>query len=265
MGGSIALMLGMLAIAFGSLSAQDRPELTSGYIPEGWSDESLNTARNASYMKPEEREMIYEINRVRSDPQRYVQFLIPYLEEARAYLELQGKGDPVESVTTIYLHGFDDEVTVSYDTTRYYPNEDALEAVESLILELQSMKPARILNPHRELYRGACLLAEDKSLHDWNLGHETSDGIPSNKFLHQYAGEMYEISENMAAKGKGREHNLVTPREIVIQLLIDKRTVGRGHRVNLLNPYWTHVATCYGGYHRMMHQWLQEFAQLRDQ
>ena len=32
--------------------------------------------------------MIYEINRLRSDPQRYVQFLIPWMEEAREYLKL---------------------------------------------------------------------------------------------------------------------------------------------------------------------------------
>ena len=35
-----------------------------------WENPKLNTAKNAVYMKQDEKDMIYEINRLRSDPPR---------------------------------------------------------------------------------------------------------------------------------------------------------------------------------------------------
>jgi hypothetical protein len=52
--------------------------------------DSLNTAKKCLYMAEIEREMIYE-NRVRSNPQSYIQYLQPMLNEATNTLKNMAK------------------------------------------------------------------------------------------------------------------------------------------------------------------------------
>ena len=59
----------IVSLAFAFVAAQDKK----------WIDKKLNTAANALYMKPHEREMICEINRLRSDPPRYARLFIKML------------------------------------------------------------------------------------------------------------------------------------------------------------------------------------------
>jgi hypothetical protein len=49
--------------------------------------DSLNTAKKCLYMTEIEREMIYEINRVRSNPKSFIQYLQPMLNDATATLK----------------------------------------------------------------------------------------------------------------------------------------------------------------------------------
>ena len=63
--------------------------------------DSLNTAKKCNYMKAEEREMIYEINRVRSNPKSYLVYLEPLLKEAKNKLKFFGKGNKNYSVSYI--------------------------------------------------------------------------------------------------------------------------------------------------------------------
>ena len=51
---------------------------------------------------------------------------------------------------------------------------------------------------------------------------------------------------------------MATARDFVLQLLIDEGIPGYGHRYNLLDPQWTHVA-CSGEVCKGMAWWLQEF------
>src|SRR5690349_2953712 len=68
-----------------------------------WNDERLNTAAKATYMTKAEREMIYELNRLRSDPPRYAKlYIAKQLEEAKADFEKYGKGGQHYSIQTSY-------------------------------------------------------------------------------------------------------------------------------------------------------------------
>ena len=51
------------------------------------------------YMKPAEREMIFEINRVRSDPKGYLVYIQPLLVTAKQNLKQYGRGDANYAVT----------------------------------------------------------------------------------------------------------------------------------------------------------------------
>lgn len=52
-----------------------------------------------------------------------------------------------------------------------------------------------------------------------------------------------------------------TARDIVIQLLVDEGIPGYGHRSNLLDPQWTHVACLTDGLHEGMYRWIQDFGE----
>ena len=50
-----------------------------------------------------------------------------------------------------------------------------------------------------------------------------------------------------------------TPRDIVIQLLIDAGIPGYGHRYNMLDPLWTFVACRTEKYRSRGDWWIQDF------
>ena len=52
-----------------------------------------------------------------------------------------------------------------------------------------------------------------------------------------------------------------TARDVVIQLLIDSGIPEYGHRFNMLDPKWTHVACCTSGFQVDMYEWIQDFGQ----
>ena len=41
-----------------------------------WENSALNTTKNANYMQQDEKDMIYEINRLRSNPPRYAKMFV---------------------------------------------------------------------------------------------------------------------------------------------------------------------------------------------
>src|SRR5258706_14795620 len=61
--------------------------------------DSLNTAKGCLYMTAEEREMIYEINRLRSDPRSYLEYIEPMLAASRQYVKKNGRGPRNYSLT----------------------------------------------------------------------------------------------------------------------------------------------------------------------
>ena len=62
-------------------------------------------------------------------------------------------------------------------------------------------------------------------------------------------------NENIAGR---YGHAASTQRDIVLQLLIDSGIPGYGHRYNLLDPQWTHVA-CRTEKYKGTHWWIQNF------
>jgi uncharacterized protein YkwD len=69
-----------------------------------------------------------------------------------------------------------------------------------------------------------------------------------------FSPSMINGNENLAGR-----YPAVNAREIVIQLLIDAGIPGYGHRYNLLDPQWTHVACVGGGLKEGMYRWVQNF------
>ena len=221
-----------------------------------WID-SLNTAKDCRYMQPEEREMIYEINRVRSNPSSYLLYIEPTLVLAQEKLKKNGKGAINYSVTykTVTINGKGKKST---DTTWHYSNEEEVKALGSLVKDLKSLKSLSILQPDSGIFQAARKHASDEDKHQWQLLHTGSDGsLPWDRITH-FSPRMSFGNENLAGC-----YPQPSPRQIVIQLLTDEGIPGYGHRYNLLDPQWTHVACVAAGNKEGMYRWIQNFGVLK--
>ena len=220
--------------------------------------DSLNTAKKCLYMTEIEREMIYEINRVRSNPKSYIQYLQPMLNEATATLKKYGKGDKNYSVTfsSTIKNGKTVETT---DTTWHYTNLEQVKALTTLINDLKKLKPLSILKPDSGIYNAATKHAKDQDEHDWKLMHTGSDGSNPWDRITFFSPAMSFGNENIA----GSSMHIVTARDIVIQLLVDSGIPGYGHRYNLLDPAWTYGA-CKHDLFKGMHWWIQNFGMKKN-
>jgi uncharacterized protein YkwD len=188
-------------------------------------------------MKPEEREMIYEINRLRSNPKSYLQYIEPLLAEAKKRLQNNGRGSKNYSLTftTKTVNGTE---STKIDTTWHYTNEEEVKALNTLVNDLRKLKKLSILQPDSGIYNAAQKHAKDQDEHEWKLMHTGSDGSSPWDRITKFSPSMYFGNENIA----GRGGLSTTPRDFVIQLLVDSGIPGYGHRYNLLDPQWTYGA-----------------------
>jgi len=199
--------------------------------------DSLNTAKNCSYMKPDEQEMLYELNRLRSNPKSYLQYIEPMLADAKKKLKTSGKGDKNYSLTftTTTVRG---KETSKIDTTWHFANEEEVKALTTLVNDLKKLKKLSILKPDSGIYHAAQKHARDQDAHEWKLMHTGSDGSQPWDRITKFSPAMSFGNENIA----GRGGVITTPRDFVIQLLVDSGIPGYGHRYNMLDPQWTHGA-----------------------
>jgi uncharacterized protein YkwD len=230
--------------------------LISPFTVSAQGNERLNTAGNCTYMKVIEKEMIAEINLVRSDPAGYIRYLTYYHDLAKLNLDHFGKGQRSYSLSITYekINGVGHKKKV--DTVWSNEYEEEVLAIESLFRDLRNTLPLSILQPDKGIYEAARKHGLDQDRHNWSLGHMGSDGSWPWERIREYSPGMKDGNENLA--GRFPEP---TARDIVIQLLIDSGIPEYGHRYNLLDPKWTHVACYTSGLKDEMYQWIQEFGQ----
>jgi uncharacterized protein YkwD len=227
--------------------------LLLGQAVHGQIIDSLNTAANCNYMKQEEKEMIYEINLLRSNPSGYIQYIQPMLDAAISTLRNHGKGSRNYSVSysTAWKNGKQKTTT---DTVWHYSNEEEVKALQSLVNDLKSMKSLSILQPDSGIYLATIYFAADQDRNKWKLLHTGTDGSSPWDRIRRFSPTMQYGNEN----GGGRFPQ-PTAKDIVIMLLIDSGIPGYGHRYNMLNRAWTHVACFSAGLKAGMYRWIQNF------
>ncbi len=217
--------------------------------------DSLNTAQHCLYMTPAEKEMIYEINLVRHNPKAYVQYLLPLLAEAKKQLKKNGKGQRNYSLT-ITSTSADGKNLGTIDTTWNYENIEAIKALTTLISDLKKLKKLSVLQADSGIYNAAKKHAADQNEHDWKLLHTGSDGSLPWDRIKFFSPTMLNGNENIAGRWG---YATATPRDIVLQLLIDAGIPGYGHRYNMLDPLWTHIACRTEKYKGYQDWWIQNF------
>jgi hypothetical protein len=197
-----------------------------------WHD-SLHTAKNVAYLTKTEKEVIHELNRVRTNPGAYAL----YLKEERQYYSGNNVVKPGE-LTLITREG--------------------LAAVDECIAVLEEARPVGMLYPHRELSDVAKWLAADQAK-TGRTGHTGSGGRTLAQRMARYCTQSYiTVGENISYSRKR------TARQIVMQLLIDDGVPSRGHRNNILNAVFDCCGVAIDTHPVYGHLCVMDFAKFRN-
>jgi len=186
-----------------------------------WKRDLIDTTVGAEYLTESERQLIIEMNMVRSDPKAYAHwFLVPLR--------------PLYHQTLIERPG---EITVS--------THEGVRALDECIKSLQGAKPVPPLTPKKGLTLGARDHARDQA-RTGDTGHTGSDGSTDEVRINRYG--KWDISA-----GENIDYGNKEPRRIVTSLLIDDGVPSRGHRANLLSESFKFVGVAMGP-HRVYRQ-----------
>jgi uncharacterized protein YkwD len=178
-----------------------------------WDIERLDTAGNADYLSPLEKDIVLEMNKVRSDPAKYAELYIrPRLQYYNGNL-YQAPGQ------------------IAIQTN------EGKKAVEGCVNALSKMRSAEPLLPEKGLFLAARDHAADQGK-TGKTGHNGSDKSTPSSRTARYGKGSY-IGENIA-------YGSNTGREIVVDLLIDDGVPSRGHRQNIMKRDYNQTGTATG-------------------
>ncbi len=190
------------------------------YVPtavgNSWNLTELNTASRADYLSDIEKEIILEINKLRSNPARYAE----------------------EYISPLAKH-YDRRIL-------YYPGDQPLitregvSALNECVRVLKKQEPLPLLHPSYGLTIAARDHVTDQSK-TGRTGHSGSDKSNMRDRIERYGTWQVRIAENIA-------YGASTARQIVIYLLIDDGVPDRGHRKNFLNPDFKAVGVATGSH-----------------
>jgi uncharacterized protein YkwD len=222
-----ALLLSVAVLAFcqtvgdvfsDSNSSDPKPTISAepaaGSLSPKWKSEDIDTAVGADYLTDIEKQVVLEINKVRTDP---AQFAISYLEPIKRYF----RGRMLQ-----------------------YPNETAIQtnegvrALEESIKVLTSSKSLSALSPKK----GLALAARDHAKDQANTGatgHAGSDRSTVTERMNRYGKWDLSAGENI-------DYGNSQARRIVISFLVDDGVPSRGHRKNLLDGSFHFIGVAAG-------------------
>ncbi|MDR0403601.1 MAG: CAP domain-containing protein [Treponema sp.] len=178
-----------------------------------WDIEKLDTARDADYLKGIEKDVILEMNKVRTDPKKYAEL---YIQPRLKYYDGKNYSQP-------------GEITIV--------TQEGKKAVEICAAALLKAKAVGILNPELGLALATRDHAADQGK-TGQTGHNGSDKSTPAGRCARYGKGNY-IGENIAYGDK-------SGRDIVTSLLIDDGVPSRGHRLNIMKADYTQTGAAFG-------------------
>lgn len=193
-----------------------------------WKRETIDTTAGAEYLSEIERQVIIEINKVRTDPAEY----------ARRYLV------PLRSYYHDTLLEFPGEIAIS--------TSEGIRALDECIRDLQAVKPSSPLSPRKGLTLAAREHARDQAK-TGAVGHSGSDRSTPEVRINRYGKWDVSVGENI-------NYGNDDARRIVTSLLIDDGVPSRGHRSNLLNATFRFVGVAVGPHRVYAHMCVMDFA-----
>jgi len=176
-----------------------------------WDIAALDTAADADYLTGPEKDVILEMNKVRSNPKKYAEL---YVQPRLKYYSGKNYSEP-------------GEITIV--------TQEGVSAVNGCISALSKAKSVGLLQPEKGLSLAAKDHAVDQSK-TGRTGHDGSDGSDPGKRMSRYGKQGNTWGENCAYGDN-------TGRDIVVSFLIDDGVPSRGHRANIMNGKFTQAGT----------------------
>ena len=183
-----------------------------------WNIAALDTAANASYLSAVEKDVILELNKVRSNPKKYAEL---YLQPMLKYFKGRDYNPP-GSPYIIYTY-------------------EGAAAVNECIRELSAAKSLGLLYPEKRLTLSARDHTADLGSNEKD-GHVGSDGSTKDTRMKRYGTFVGKYTGG----GENIEYESKTGRDIVVKLLIDDGVTGRGHRKIIMDGDYTQVGVGFG-------------------
>lgn len=181
---------------------------------ENWDIEALDTAKDADYLTGIEKDVVLEMNKVRSDPKKYAEL---YIRPKLNYFNGKNFSEPGK-ITLV--------------------TQEGKKAVDDCIAALSKMKSVPLLTPELGLSLGAKDHVTDQSK-TGQTGHTGSDKSTPFTRITRYGQGYTTAGENLA-------YGETTGRGIVTQLLIDDGVPSRGHRTNIMNKGFLQTGVAFG-------------------
>jgi hypothetical protein len=116
--------------------------------------------------------------------------------------------------------------------------QEGLPALEEAIAYLQQVQPVGELTPSHGLSLGAADHVDNQGSKG-AVGHGGVDGSTSWERMNRYGTWQYKAAENISYGDND-------PRGVLVQLIVDDGTPGRGHRTNIFNPDYRYVGIACG-------------------
>ena len=182
-------------------------DLSSNYEADhsNWDLTTLDTARDSSYLTKAEKDVILELNMVRTNPSKYADlYLKPMLSK------------------------FSDNVYDNGKEIKLLTNEGK-SAVEECISVLKKQQALSVLYPDQLLSKMAKYHANLQGK-TTSVGHNSPNGKTFSDRLKLFSIRYNFVGENIS-------YGYTNAREIVIQLIVDDGVPSRGHRNNVFNKF----------------------------
>jgi hypothetical protein len=200
---------------------------------DGWDIDALDTARQVNYLTRVEKDVILELNKVRTNPAKYAEL---YIKPRLAWFNGTGDGNgykaPGQSGTIVTVEG--------------------PAAVQECIADLSTRESAQILVLREGLFKAARDHTRDTGAKGI-VGHTGSDSSTISGRMNRYGQWGGTMGENIS-------YGASDGREIVIQLLIDDNVPNRGHRTNNMDKSFGCMGVSIGSHTRYETMCVIDFA-----
>jgi hypothetical protein len=194
------------------------------FADEDWDIAKLDTARNVEYLTSVEKDIILELNKVRSNPQKYAEL---YIKPRLALFDGTSPFGP---------HSY------KLPSGIYMSTAEGARGVQECYDALYGSSSSPLLLPSRGMSQAAKDHVNDLGPKG-STGHNSTNGDSPWDRLNRYGKWERNVGENI-------DYGSSTGRDIVVQLLIDDGVSSRGHRKNNMGKDFAFVGVAAGTHKR---------------